>query len=395
MRSIMGPRTHIGRRVLPTLFAIGLLAAVATPSSAGADQLSDKQAEAQQVATKLDQLESRVMSLNADAETAKANLARANAAVDDAQQRVDEANSELDRHRSELQRYAVQAYVSGADNPAVDAMLTSTGDVAPQRRGYIEVASGNRQDLLDEVEHTKQRAQEEGERLAEAQANAEARTGEIQQSLDQAQAATDEQQRIKAKIDSDVATLVAQDLQRKAEEAQAAAAAQARQQAAQDAAARAAAASTRSADPVGRAAPAPSSKAVPIDPGPPPPVGSGASGAVAAAMSRIGMPYIWAASGPSSFDCSGLTMWAWAQVGLSLPHYSGAQYAMSRPVSPDAAQPGDLVFFWGPGSGGDPGHVGMYIGGGMMVHAPGTGRTVTTNSIYYWPGARVAIGRVG
>jgi cell wall-associated NlpC family hydrolase len=102
-----------------------------------------------------------------------------------------------------------------------------------------------------------------------------------------------------------------------------------------------------------------------------------------------------AAAGPNSFDCSGLTMWAWAQAGVSLPHYTGSQLAVSRQIPIADLQPGDLIFIWGPGENGDPGHVGLYIGGGQMVHAPHSGAYVETDSIYWWTGARVAAGRVG
>lgn len=93
-----------------------------------------------------------------------------------------------------------------------------------------------------------------------------------------------------------------------------------------------------------------------------------AQGAVAAALSKLGSPYVWAAAGPNSFDCSGLTMWAYAQVGISLPHSSSAQRGAGPSVPLSALLPGDLVFM--------PGHVGMYIGNGNVVHAPTTGDVV-------------------
>jgi cell wall-associated NlpC family hydrolase len=103
---------------------------------------------------------------------------------------------------------------------------------------------------------------------------------------------------------------------------------------------------------------------------------------------------VWAAAGPNTFDCSGFTMWAWAHGGKSLSLYTGSQLAQSRRISAAEAQPGDLVFFWGPGDGGDPGHVGLYLGGGSFVHAPGRGKFVRVDSVGYWSGARVAYGRV-
>jgi cell wall-associated NlpC family hydrolase len=79
---------------------------------------------------------------------------------------------------------------------------------------------------------------------------------------------------------------------------------------------------------------------------------------------------------------------------VELPHYSGAQYAQTRHISMDELQPGDLVFYWGRG-GGDPSHVALYVGDGQILHAPGTGRSVRYDSVWYWSGAKVAAGRVG
>lgn len=87
--------------------------------------------------------------------------------------------------------------------------------------------------------------------------------------------------------------------------------------------------------------------------------------------SRLGLPYVWAASGPRSFDCSGLTMWAYRQIGIRLPHSSRAQINVGQRVSRANIQPGDLVFFGSPIH-----HVGMYVGGGMMIHAPHSGDVV-------------------
>lgn len=100
--------------------------------------------------------------------------------------------------------------------------------------------------------------------------------------------------------------------------------------------------------------------------------GSGHSGAVIqAALSRIGSPYSWGAAGPSSFDCSGLVMWAFQQAGISLPHSSQALARGGQPVSSDSMQPGDLVTYYS-----DASHVGIYIGDGMMVHASTYGTPV-------------------
>ena len=118
----------------------------------------------------------------------------------------------------------------------------------------------------------------------------------------------------------------------------------------------------------------------------PPPAGSGVSAAINYARSKLGSPYRWGAAGPSSFDCSGLTMMAWRAGGKSLPHYSAAQYSASTPISRAALQPGDLVF-WG-SSPRSIHHVALYIGNGQILHAPRTGKPVQVDSIDYWVAPR-------
>jgi cell wall-associated NlpC family hydrolase len=97
------------------------------------------------------------------------------------------------------------------------------------------------------------------------------------------------------------------------------------------------------------------------------------------AMAQLGKPYSWAGAGPSSFDCSGLTLYAFRAAGISLPHFTGAQATMGTPVAQNALQPGDLVFFYGLG------HVGIYIGNNQVVHAPTAGDVVKVTNMTYMP----------
>ena len=97
---------------------------------------------------------------------------------------------------------------------------------------------------------------------------------------------------------------------------------------------------------------------------------------VGIALQYLGIPYVWGGSSPSTgFDCSGFVAYVYAQVGVYLPHHAASQYGYGTPVSYDQLQPGDLVFFSGLG------HVGIYIGGGQMVHAPHTGDVVRIASL--------------
>jgi cell wall-associated NlpC family hydrolase len=112
--------------------------------------------------------------------------------------------------------------------------------------------------------------------------------------------------------------------------------------------------------------------------GMPPVPASHYTGAVGVAMSFVGTPYVWGGASPGGFDCSGLVMYAYQSVGVSLPHSSYAMWNYGVPVPADQLQPGDLLFFDGLG------HVGMYIGGGEFVHAPHTGTVVQVSSLAGW-----------
>lgn len=119
-------------------------------------------------------------------------------------------------------------------------------------------------------------------------------------------------------------------------------------------------------------------------PSPPPGPSGGANQAIAFAKAQIGEPYSWGAAGPGSWDCSGLTMQAWASAGRSLPHWSVAQYQATSHISSSQLRPGDLLFWGTSSSSSSIHHVAMYLGGGMMIHAPRTGQDVQIVSMYYW-----------
>src|SRR3954467_13507176 len=113
--------------------------------------------------------------------------------------------------------------------------------------------------------------------------------------------------------------------------------------------------------------------------------GSAAQAAVNTALAQLGDRYAWAGAGPNSFDCSGLTQFAYQAAGISLPHSSRAQSTMGAPVSRGALQPGDLVFFYSPVS-----HVGIYIGNGQIVHARSAGDVVKITDLAHMPGFATA-----
>jgi cell wall-associated NlpC family hydrolase len=118
------------------------------------------------------------------------------------------------------------------------------------------------------------------------------------------------------------------------------------------------------------------------DPGLPVPRGTSAEAraAIEFARQQLGEPYVWAAAGPDAWDCSGLTMMAWRQGGISLPHYSAAQYQQTKHISAADLKAGDLVF-WGT-SPNTIHHVALYIGNGQIIQAPRTGDVVKVSSLF-------------
>ncbi|WP_018254866.1 C40 family peptidase [Salinispora mooreana] len=112
-------------------------------------------------------------------------------------------------------------------------------------------------------------------------------------------------------------------------------------------------------------------------------VSEAARTAIRTACAQVGDPYVWGATGPNSFDCSGLTQYAYKAAGIYLTHYTGAQWNEGRAVSHSEARPGDLVFFSSPSN---LHHVGLYLGNNQMVHAPRAGKPVMVANIYYMSG---------
>jgi cell wall-associated NlpC family hydrolase len=389
------------------IVAVGLLVVVSLVASAtlavqpaSADPLAEKRAEANQIADRLAQLEGRLMELGAQYEQASYELHLAGEEVEAARARVEATNADLERRRAELQAFAIQAYQDGGGTPAFDALLKSDADVGLVKQSYLKTASGNRQDLVDALNAAGRAAEEDQELLAEAQAAAEGHARALEQAKADASDAAAEQQAVNDRVQGELAQLVEQERARREAEARAAA-----ERAAAAAAAAAAATSTTTpraattrtdgsgGSQTNTTSPRPSSGSSPSPSAPstpPPSPGSGASGAISAALSKVGAPYVWGSAGPNSFDCSGLVKWAYGQVGVSLPHYSGAQYNVTTRISASQLQPGDLVFW---GAGGSE-HVAIYMGGDQLVHAFGSNRATGVTRLNGWWKAPSGYGRI-
>jgi cell wall-associated NlpC family hydrolase len=364
--------------------SVALASSFAVPA-ASADQISDLKAQASQLAARIQDLGRQEAALGEQYDADVLGVQTLEGKVTQAARQVAAAGASASRAKTALQADAIEAYVHGDSNP-LTAGGTAVSDASNSllRAEYVNSLATNQSDAIDQYHLA---AVQEQAAKANLQQQTSAAQAEVQQVARDRQAATNAQEQLQAAYKQDtgqIAILVAQ--QQVAEAAAAAAAEQAHLaavRAAQLQAQQAAAAAQQVSAPVvnnsggggggsggggssgnSGGTPAPTFTA-------PPPVGSGASGAVAAAESRVGDWYVWGAAGPTTFDCSGLVMWAYAQVGISLPHFSGAQYADTTHISMADLEPGDLVFPSDPGQ-----HVAMYVGNGDIIEAPFTGATV-------------------
>jgi cell wall-associated NlpC family hydrolase len=359
--------------VTALLLCLGVVISAVSP--ARAESVDSKRAEAREIAERLSDLEDEQMQLGATYERANYERHLAEQKVAEAQAQADAASEEMAARQAELRRFAVTAYQGGTEAPGVAALLTDEASSGTVKRFYIETTTGDRGDLIDALHAAQRSAEEDVERLDAAKDEADSYVAEIARARDAAASATEKQNALHARVQGELATLVAEEA--------AAVAARNPSRPSTVAAPSAAASSASTPAPI-RPAPTPARPPapapVPATP-PPSPDGSKASGAISAALSKVGAPYVWGAAGPSAFDCSGLVAWAYAQVGVSLPHYSGAQYSMTTRISAGQLQPGDLVF-WGPGGSE---HVALYMGGNQLVHAfSSAGRTQVTALAGWW-----------
>jgi cell wall-associated NlpC family hydrolase len=365
------PRSSRGAAALIGLVLILVVAAM-LPSEARADEVSDKRAEAEAIAARIKLLDHEIVKAAESANGAQVELDEISQQIADSQAQVAAAQAQQASRAGELKSFAINAYVRGtpsdASAPSEASDLASLG----QRQGYLSAAAGNRLQLIDQLRASEHDLQVKVAVLDEARGAAEAKTQLLRDKQAQAQSAVEEQGKLYAKAEGELSQLVAEAQQREAAKQEAAARAR------QEAAARA--------RPPAPSAPSPGTRASsPGSTSSGPAARGGVDEVIAEAKRQLGKPYVWGADGPDSFDCSGFTQWAWKAGGVSLPHYSGAQYSSTTHVSMSSIQPGDLIFYEDPGS-----HVALYIGNGTIIHAPNSRSTVRYDSLYYWDTAMMA-----
>ena len=274
--------------------------------------------------------------------------------------------------RAQLAARGAELYM-GAGNPSPLAALDVTNaDQLGMRSQYGAAAADQDRQLLDEVQVAVEQLGLQRSTLEHARAAAVKQRDQLDAARVQIDEATRQQQQLLGQVSGNIKTLV-QQIQVAQERQQEAAARAAMEQAAQQQALADQQTQATSGDPSSGNSSAAVTGPSPNVPAPSPQ----AAVAVNTAEAQLGKPYVYAGSGPDVFDCSGLTMFAWAAAGVSLPHNAEAQFEALPHLSIDQLQPGDLVFFGSPIH-----HVGMFVGNGTMIEAPYTGVDVRYHSIY-------------
>jgi peptidoglycan DL-endopeptidase CwlO len=341
------------------------------PAVADPGQIEAKKAEARQVLAQIGELdvslERAVEAYNAA--TSQLQGIEHRQSINRYELKVAKAN--LKKEQRALGRRLVAIYTSEADTSTISVLLgASSLDDLVNRLDTVNRVSGQDARIVREVRQFKATVARQKRELASAhskQATIVQQRSDARSSIESQLA---ERKQLVESIRGEITRLQAEERARQAElERQARARLLAAELANHQRATALsdAAAPVATQDSVGVVASSPDAAVVPSS--------SHGGDVVSIAMQYLGTPYVWGGAAPGGFDCSGLVVFAYAQVGISLPHYTGALWNVGTPVSSDQLQPGDLVFFYGLG------HVGIYIGGGQFIHAPHTGDVVKISSL--------------
>ena len=348
-------------------------AVIVATRPAGADQLSNDKAQAAQIASQINILQGKLAVLGQSYDEAQYHLSQINGQIAATKSAIAAAKAQVTADTSNLRSSAIDAYIDAGTEQTSNPLFATDQKTYAARSEYNNVAGSQLASDVASLTVAQDSLNAQQAQLQTQQSAAQAQTAAAASAVSQASALQSQLNGQLSQVKGQIATLVAQ------------------QQAA--AAAEAAAAEARSGGSGGV------SGAGQNIPNPPSNEGLGQR-ALAYAASQVGVPYVWGDATPGQgFDCSGLVMWAYGMAGVSLPRFSGAQWAASTPISENDLEPGDLIFF-GYGSPGNE-HVAIYAGGGSVLQAPETGQNVGYTSLgamIAWGssgGAIITFGRIG
>jgi peptidoglycan DL-endopeptidase CwlO len=343
--------------IVALVLATAVLTALSAPATAGADQITAKKAQAQHAEQELHVLYAQEDAAVNKYEAAQSSLANVNRRIRQNTARLKVARRNLHAAQRELAGIVVSAYKG--DAPDAAAFVLGAGSLTDlvTRIDVLNRTSRNQTKVLHQITVAERQVAHEQKVLRADKARATKLVARARAAKAHVESLIGSQKTQIAHLQAQIGTLVKQRQQRIAAARAAAAAAAAAAQAAQN-------------------NPSPVAPITPPTTGPVPPASSLGAQAVQIAMGELGVPYVWGGASPAGFDCSGLTMWVYAQLGIHLDHYTGSQWNAGPHVARDQLAPGDLVFFE-PGIG----HVGLYIGNNEFIEAPHTGGVVQISSL--------------
>jgi cell wall-associated NlpC family hydrolase len=336
---VQTPRTTPRRRSRVALALGTALVAVATgvlaPTTASANP-----ADAARAAAQVQEAAQRLTVLDEQLHQAHLLVEEKQAAADDAAAQAAAAQAALDLYEPQLRAIAKSGYTGKTQTRVSSFLLSASPEELVQQMATLDMIADHTNAVVAQVAAVQAAAEQ-------AQAAADELAGTAKAALDQLEAQKAEVQKEVTQYQADFARLSAAE-------------------------------QTRVTTAVaGRSLSAPSMSDLPLADG------SAAAIAIEVALSKVGSPYVMGGSGPNSFDCSGLTSYAYAAAGVMLPHSSRAQSSLGKRVERSQLQPGDLVFYYEPIS-----HVALYIGNGMIVHARTYGVPLSVTSVdqagYRW-----------
>ncbi|WP_165985659.1 NlpC/P60 family protein [Streptomyces sp. YIM 98790] len=343
-------------RARVTIFGATAAATVAlTAQSAQADPKPTKD----EVKERVDELHEEAAEITDEYNGAVEAEEELEESVEELQDSVARGQQELNELRAGLGSVAAAQYRNGGLAPSMQLFLSSDPDGYLDQASALDQVTAKQTEALRQIESKQRILEQQREEAGRQLETLEETREQIKEKKEQIQGKLSEAQELLNKLTE--------------EERQELAAAEAARQAAAAAEAERASRSEERAD-------------ISVDAGS---ASSRAMAALSAAQSKLGSPYVYGSAGPSTFDCSGLTSWAYAQAGISLPRTSQSQAgAGTRIYSASDLQPGDLVLYYSGLS-----HIGMYVGNGQIIHAPRTGSTVSYTGVHSMPfqfGVRVA-----
>jgi cell wall-associated NlpC family hydrolase len=351
---------RLAAQVLVSAMLLGTVGVVAVERPAAADSVDDAKRKVREMADQLEAAEAEADRLSEELRIAEDDKMQLEIGIAQTEADIAVKQTELGGLQTEMSDLAIEAFVGGGRGGSITGLLAPGGgpNESVQKQSLTEIALNVGFATSDELDSVITDLGQLTEQLTKQKNKAE----DLAESIIGLQEKTDQEisqyTELKAKAETELGSALAAERARRA----AAAAAAARAQAA------ALVASRGNGIPN---SPGEASKKV-FDPSTIPSTSSRAAIAVAAAKSQVGVPYVkYMSKEGVGFDCSGLTMYAWKQAGVSLPHQSRAQFARGPQIPTEYIEPGDLVYFHNPIS-----HVGIYIGDGMMVDAPGVGRNL-------------------